>query len=170
MDLHPVFIHFPIALLTLYSVFELLQVKKLRGNMSWMYIKSVLLIIGTIGAYAALQTGEIARGLNHPVQQIVSYHEDFADWTTFIFTVLSVNYLLIVLSSFFAARVSPQYEPLWSKVMTVRKKIFNPIVLFLLALAGLITLTITGAFGGIMMYGPTSDPVTTLVSKFFLSQ
>jgi uncharacterized membrane protein len=170
MDLHPVFIHFPIALLTLYAVFELLQVKKLTGQVSWLYIKSTLLIIGTLGAYAALQTGEIARGLNHPVNEIVSYHEDFADWTTAIFTTLSVNYLLLLVSSFFAARIPERYQSSWVRVMDIRKKIFNPTVLFLLAFIGLVTLTITGAFGGIMMYGPTSDPVTTLVSKIFLSQ
>ena len=53
-------VHFPIALLTVYALMELVWSKRLRKNESWLYVKAAFLIIGLLGAYAALSTGEMA--------------------------------------------------------------------------------------------------------------
>ncbi len=83
MNLHPIFVHFPIALLTLYAVLEIaipLKIKfyklckwdkpetsprlaklyELLINPVWNSIKAFLVIIGTLLAFPTLQTGEWA--------------------------------------------------------------------------------------------------------------
>ena len=61
MNLHPIFVHFPIALLTLYTLCELLRFKKIKDHPAWFYLKAVLIICGTLGAAAALLTGDGAK-------------------------------------------------------------------------------------------------------------
>jgi len=54
MDFHPLVIHYPIAFLTTYAIFELLRFKKLLDLPYWLYIKATLLILGEISAVVTL--------------------------------------------------------------------------------------------------------------------
>ena len=58
MDLHPIIVHFPVALLTLYGIFELFSVRRIARKPYWFYVKAVLVIFGALGALAAWLTGE----------------------------------------------------------------------------------------------------------------
>jgi len=57
MNVHPIFVHFPIALLTIYALLELIQFKKVTSWNPWFYIKASFVVFGAIGTYAALFTG-----------------------------------------------------------------------------------------------------------------
>lgn len=61
MNLHPIIVHFPIACLVLYSLIELgsLFSPRIRKNLE--ITKYFLLIIGILGTFGALQSGEIAQ-------------------------------------------------------------------------------------------------------------
>lgn len=59
MDIHPVTVHFPIALLTVYGLMELVWSKRLKKEQAWFYVKASFLILGVISAYAALSTGRL---------------------------------------------------------------------------------------------------------------
>lgn len=63
MNIHPLFVHFPIALLTVYAVAELLRFKRLTSQVWWWNVKTLLLGVGLLGGFATLQTGEIAEEL-----------------------------------------------------------------------------------------------------------
>ncbi|KHO51327.1 MAG: hypothetical protein QT04_C0044G0036 [archaeon GW2011_AR11] len=63
LNIHPIFVHFPIALLSLYAVMVLIRFRKVMGLPYWSYAKAILAIAGTLGAFAALQTGSLVGAL-----------------------------------------------------------------------------------------------------------
>lgn len=160
MNIHPIFVHFPIALLTLYSLFELFRFKKLN-NETWTWVKTILLVLGTLGAFAALATGDQAKVFHRDVRRLVSTHEFYAQLTTLIYSGLSVNYLVLTLNGLLSGRqVIPPFERLWKLILDIRQGIFRPWVLIVFSLLGLAALLITGALGGLIAYGTTADPIT----------
>lgn len=59
--LHPLFVHFPIALLIMATIFK---IATLWGKGKFLDIPgTILLIIGTIGGWAAIYTGDLADGI-----------------------------------------------------------------------------------------------------------
>ena len=168
MDFHPIVVHFPIAFLTLYSILELLH----RWNRQpfWKPLRAVLVIIGTIGAYTALQTGEFAEesfraSLLMPVLEL---HSLLANVTTIVFAILAGAYVIDLLST----------KNVWERLKLVpqRARIFlervahiilrTPLT-YILVIIALTTLSLVGALGGILVYGPDMDPVTKIVYWMF---
>lgn len=170
MNLHPLFVHFPIALLTVYALMELVRFKKIAGQAYWFYAKAILLMLGGAGALAAYFTGDTAKdtvntgGFNSPIsnfRQVVSIHENFADLSLVIFGILAVGYLVVWLnlediSRFFSRNSLP--VQLWQAVVRLASFFVETKLVILLALLGLICITITGGLGGRMVYGTNADP------------
>jgi hypothetical protein len=50
---------------------------------------------------------------------------------------------------------------------TIQRNLFSIIHIILLAILGLVTLLITGALGGAIVYGVAGDPFTAFVYKIF---
>ena len=44
MNIHPIFVHFPIALLTLYSLAELIRWRRITELAYWFYVKAFAMI------------------------------------------------------------------------------------------------------------------------------
>ena len=172
MNLHPIFVHFPIALLCTYALFELAPSKKLRANASWFRTKAILVIFGTLSAFIALQTGEMIEDLfEGQWESVVELHSAWATASTAIFGIAAALYLLewihregqpITSKLEQWAWAKPIINWLWKIIAVLNKE---PI-LILLALAGLIAMSITGALGGIIAHGPDTDPVTQWVYGF----
>lgn len=176
MNLHPLFVHFPIALLLVYSFFELLRFKKLMAQPYWFYVKGLFLMLGGLGALAATFTGDMAR---HAVRdgdftpavtnfnQVVSAHENFAHLSVVIFGLLAAGYFFLWFERAGFASVAQKLglSGLW-KILVGYGHIFveTPLVIFM-ALAGLVCITLTGGLGGIMVYGPSADPFFGMVYK-----
>ncbi len=175
MNLHPVFVHFPVALLTVYSVLEILRLKKFTEQSFWFYLKASLAIFGTIGAFFSYISGEAAE---HSVRtgefvpavenfrQVVSMHELFAKLSMGIFGLIALSYFV-----------------LWIKRAGYchSHKIFQKICLFasflvespfgvIIAILGLVCITITGGLGGVMVYGTEADPFFGFVYKILIGQ
>jgi uncharacterized membrane protein len=160
---HPIFVHFPIALLTLYVGIEFFSViiKKRKNNITILYIKLLLLVTGAIGSSIASLTGE---GAEHQMGRtfLIERHSLFANIATNIFWVLAVIYTLkwfLVEGKWYArlaSKVPANMQALIAKVIGLLEKAYIP---FILSLAGLFAVTITGALGGAIVHGPDVDPM-----------
>ncbi len=155
-NIHPILVHFPIALLFIYSVIKIIPFKKIMPAVNWKDAEKVLLFFGVISAFVARATGELAEELTGPNHQLVENHEFFAGLTIFIYSVLLAG----VLAGYLATR---KYMPMKGLFLWIEKTFADSWFTKLLALAGLTTLMITGLLGGVMVYGLTADPLAPYV-------
>ena len=137
-SLHPKMVHFPIALLFAFSFLEI------TGNIlkkeSFTKAASIILVLGLLGAVAAVLTGNQAdkvaemlfdKDINIPLGKI-SAHETFATYTLWYFTALFFLRLFVIL-----------------------KKKFNGLIKYsfvLLAIIGSVLVYLTGLKGGELVY------------------
>jgi uncharacterized membrane protein len=97
--MHPLVVHFPIALLLVAPVLVALGAALKRGRGTFFLSALVLMLIGTIGTYVALSTGEAGEGLAETVagaEALLEQHEELAKTTAAIFTGLTVLFAGIV--------------------------------------------------------------------------
>jgi len=132
-NVHPLIIHFPIAVLSIAVLFDLIY--QIWGR-SWLSINCLsIYILGTVSALAAFLTGQYAAdNVNMPMQAelTVSNHSDMAKYTLVFFSLYSVIRAIY-----------------WWKLKP------NPIFkvgLFILALVGLFLLFQTADLGGKLVY------------------
>jgi len=175
MNIHPIFVHFPIGLLVVYALIELFESKRFRTSDVWLRVRAVLVIAGTLGAYFALSTGEMAEHIvekERDVHALIETHSLFAGLSTAIFSLLAVTYLIqIAAGSLLRTKplfTRPAVAQLGRLLQTIARIVQKPIVIRILALFGLVLITITGALGGAIAYSPDVDPfVHTIYSLFF---
>lgn len=161
MNIHPLFVHFPIALLTVYAVAELLRFKRLTSQVWWWNVKALLLGVGLLGGFAALQTGEMAEELIEK-SQLVEIHSTYADITVWIFGILAVMYIIAGIrmyrGEYIQNNIMSRIFEFFSRIERVVSRSIP-----VLAILGLVTLTITGALGAVLVYGTDIDPVVRFV-------
>ena len=134
-NLHPQIVHFPIAILILYAVFELIGIILKRDSLQ--KTAHLLLAIGVLTAIAAVLTGNQAAELvklkvSTNFESLIEEHETFAT---------------ITLWYFFATLVLRTYLILKQKFSGVYKYLFIPIVL-----VGIYFIYQTGNHGGKLVY------------------
>lgn len=131
-------------------------------NPIWKHIKAFLIIFGTVTAIPTLLTGEVAEhrylGDNNPeiffqsdLGKLIEAHGTAATVSVIIFSVLALMYLL-------------------SYIEKTKKVYATTYVRVILALVGLMSVTITGALGGAISHGPDTDPVVTYVYNLVLGK
>ena len=160
--------------MSIYAVIEIFRFKKLNELSYLFYVKAILLFVGFLGAEVALGTGENAEHLlNNPsLRTLINTHSNYAGIATFIFGVLSVIYIVLWISK----------TSLWTKLTlnestkTISAKILSLAELFyknivpLLAILGLIAITITGGLGGAIVYGKDIDPIVNFIYRITVGQ
>ena len=98
--LHPLIVHFPIALLLVAPLFVLLGVVLRRGRL-FFWAALLLMAIGTTATFVAVSTGEAAGKLAERTPQInavLEHHEELAETTRTVFTVLTLIFAAIVIA------------------------------------------------------------------------
>jgi hypothetical protein len=170
MNIHPIIVHFPIAMLSLYAGMECLRARRLLALSGWLYAKSALLWIGFAGALASAATGDFARSLYRSERDVIRAHENFAGITIVIFGILALIYIVVVADRLWGERMaSAPYAPLWKRISKIGGWLVSgPVAL--LAVAGFMALAVTGALGGIIVYGPDADIFTRIVARIILGQ
>lgn len=193
MNIHPIFVHFPIALLTLYAVLEIaipLKIKffklckwdmpgasplfarlyQLLITPAWNPIKAFLVIVGTVLALPTLQTGEwaeetyISRGVTE-VSQIGRLIETHSTFADFTVIIFS-----ILAVGYLAQILWNTYNSKLQKyafIQAIANIILHPKVAPMLAFLGVISVTITGALGGAISHGVNTDPVVKMIYGWF---
>ena len=139
--LHPLAVHFPIALLVAAAGFAILWMATAQAL--WRRIAAVLLVAGTLGAAFAYFTGEEMKDLSADVpivEDLVGIHEDLA-----LVTLLASLLLSIIVGVIEIRRPGTASEARDS--VPVRA-----IVLLGFVIVALLVL-ITGHIGGIMVWG-----------------
>lgn len=162
-NIHPIIVHFPIALLFLYSVIKILPLKRFVPSIAWTHVEKVILLFGVLGAFVASSTGELAEELINPNHDIVEMHERFASITTWIYGILLIGELLAYINIYIIQKL--RVPEVIKFFYFIHKILTHSVLSKVLALAGLVTLTITGALGGAMVRGFSSDPLAPFIFR-----
>jgi uncharacterized membrane protein len=162
-NIHPLFVHFPIALLLVYSFIKILPFDRWFPKVAWKDIERALLFFGVLGAFAALLTGDTAEHLFVPDRKTVDMHSAFATISTYMYGALLLGELL----AYFNPKLLPKITLVWLRnVMTFLASLLtNRVFSRVLALLALVAITVTGLLGGVMVYGTTADPLAGVVLK-----
>jgi uncharacterized membrane protein len=162
-NIHPIFVHFPIAFLLLYTVIKILPLQKWMPRIAWRDIERVLLVVGIAGAFVASSTGEIAEHITRPNQDLVEMHSLFASLSTWLYGIILTGEIIAVLNKKLIPKLS---LPVASKFFhTIERILCNRMIVTTLAIIGMIALAITGLLGGVMVYGVTADPIAPFVLR-----
>lgn len=99
-SLHPLVVHFPIALLLVAPVLALIGVlaRRQRGLAA---AALLLMVLGTAGAWLAVGTGEAAGEAAEStpgIEPVLERHGDMAETTGTLFTVLTLAYAALILA------------------------------------------------------------------------
>jgi uncharacterized membrane protein len=143
--LHPLVVHFPIALLMVAPVFILVGVALApeRGR-PFLTSALILMALGTAGIFLAGETGAAASKVLHTTPEIkvvLDQHEDLAETVEFVFVVLTALYAIIL----FAPRILT-LAPSWA-VNTVL-----PLAFLAIYIAGAVLLADAAHQGGRLVY------------------
>ena len=99
-SLHPLIIHFPIALLFVAPLFVLVAALGRRVGSGWSLAALVLMVLGTLSLFVAVATGEAAGQLVERTPQIsaaLERHESLAETGQVVFSLLTLAFASLVL-------------------------------------------------------------------------
>lgn len=168
MNIHPLIVHFPIAFFTVYALAEILRIKFLTKQNYWFYFKAIVLFIGLAGSGVAFLTGDTAKNLFEGQRNIIDLHEFWAQTTIVIFSVLAGAYFIAWLEKVnFRSKLPKALTSLWNLLVMIEQFILSAPIAILLAVFGLIAVTITGALGGSLVYGQNFDPIVKLIYSWY---
>lgn len=146
-NIHPIFVHFPIAFLFVYSIIKILPFRRWLPNVAWSDIEKVLLVFGLGGAYLSLSTGEQAEDFTRANKSLVEAHAFFANFSTRMYLLILIgevaNYINIKNFSFIN---KINYLP--KLIAWVEKVLTNKNLVITLVILGFIALFLTGVLGG----------------------
>jgi len=170
MNIHPLFVHFPIGILTLYILFEIFRFRFITKQPYYFELKAILVVFGTIAGYLAVMTGGMAEdlaesGANSVVSQsdmpLIMMHVIYAVLTIAIFSLLAFSYLFEYMRK---QRILSRLTNIgFCKAISKHTQRFA----LPLALLGALTMLVAGGLGAALVYGPDIDPMVSIISNLF---
>ena len=147
--IHPVIVHFPIALLLVTPVFLLLSFLPKVGR-CFSYGGMVLMIVGTAMAYVAVASGEAGAQLvvrTPELSKVLKEHEESGETVRVLFTILTVVYVAILIAPFVLKKAGWPKRGLPGIATVVTRVVF--LVAFL---ACELAVAQTGHLGGLLVH------------------
>jgi len=142
--LHPIIIHFPIALLLIAPLFVLIGIIQFQKYRTFCLSALILMVAGSIAAWIAVATGEAAGQMvierTPEINNAILEHADFGENTRLLFTVLTVIYALMLAL------------PLKFRAILPRTLIVLHLLFLLLYGASCLVLMRTGHLGGRLVH------------------
>lgn len=180
MNIHPLFVHLPIGLLTAYSFLEMsASIWPAVRRQSWLFpVNAFLLFAGALGAFAALVTGGIAEDLIETTENsnpaVIGTHSAFAAITTLLYLILAAAYLVRIFQiKGWGQRLfgsSPFFGPILRLKEHLTHLVLDTWVLPVLAFIAFVSLIVTGALGASIVYGPNADFIVSFIYHLFWAQ
>lgn len=164
--MHPLIVHFPIACLVLYTWVEVVTFLWPRSKTSLLTTKYFLLGIGVIGSFGALYSGEIAmESSGMQASRLVQAHESFAQRSHLLYMIISLWYIAqwIIQKKICITYWPKQAQSHLSWFIRLVDSKINHIIIALLAIAGFLLISITGALGAAITHGPDVDMIVRWV-------
>jgi uncharacterized membrane protein len=142
--LHPLVIHFPIALLLVAPLFVVLGLVLRKHATALFGAALLLMLLGTIAAFVAVSTGEAASDLaerSAGIEPVLEEHEELAETTRTVFAILTLVFAAMLAAPWLLRR----------KVPVAATVVAN--VVFLAMYTGGATLLVrTGHQGGLLVH------------------
>jgi len=110
--MHPLLVHFPIALLFITPLFLFMAVLLGRRNHGWALQALFLLLLGTVGIFAAAASGEAAGKLverTPEIDAVLERHEHLAEAARGVFSGLTLGFAALVLVPIALKRELPRW-------------------------------------------------------------
>lgn len=162
-NIHPIFVHFPIALLFIYSIIKVLPLQKWLPTVAWRQIERAFLLFGVLGAFAALATGDTAEHFAKANRQLVNVHAFFASAATWIYGILLFSEIVAILNTSYQSLI--QSDKIKTILLKIEAFLCTPFFSKALAILGFIAIFIAGLLGGVIVYGTSADPLAGVVLK-----
>lgn len=158
MNIHPLLVHFPIAIFLLYAGIEILCLDKKFPSLKT--TKQFLAIFSFFAAYATFASGDTAKHLlgkniEANLRTIVNMHENLAG----LFTFISGAIALITVIGWVIEKY-PMFTVTYPKLSHNLSFFTKRWLLIALAIVGVGLISVVGGLGGIIVYGPNIDPMT----------
>ncbi len=171
MNLHPIIVHFPIACLVLYSLIEIgsLFSPRIRKNLE--ITKYFLLIIGILGTFGALQSGEIAQQ-SFWRSDLIHTHEEFGEKSHITYIIIWCFYLakFIINKRIFIKYWTKREKSHLSWFITFVNSSISRYIIACISLIGVVLLSITWALGWAISHGQDTDPIVSIVYDIFVGK
>ncbi len=164
--LHPLIIHFPIGLLLVAPVLVLIGIlMPPKKGRTMLLAALVLMFLGTISVFIALQTGEAAAEIadrTPEINAIIQHHEQMAENTRLVFSILTVAFAAILF-----------LPTLLKREVDRTSHIVYPLIFLCFYLAGAVMLANTAHQGGRLVHefgvkalvAPTPDTTPAPAAK-----
>lgn len=152
---------------------ELITIRSLKNNLTWINLKGSFVIIGVLSTFPALATGEfVGENLEHTSKgTLIELHSAFASFATAVFMGLAVIYLILLIdnNSWVINKLKKIsiLNNFYEILLKVSRKLFIRPILSGVALLGLIFIILTGGLGGAIVYGPDVDPIVKFIYNLF---
>ena len=132
-------------------------------KVSWKHIEILLLVVGVLGAFVADYTGSIAKHLLTPPpnRQLVQMHALFAEISSVIYGAILVGEILYFFSPWINTKL--KLVRINSLLLFIQNILTSSLVSTVLAILGLVAISITGLLGGAIVYGVSADPFAGIV-------
>lgn len=175
MNIHPLIVHFPVALLVVYTFLEVLSVHPACNGARVRFTRGLLAVFGALAALVALPTGEVAEHMIEASQgqQLAPLVETHAMWATvaaWIFIVLGAAYLVQFAKEEWGWPKATW--PQWMQKISLLKQrvatcLLRTYIRVPLAIVGFVALSVAGALGAAIVHGPDADFMVSFVYGLF---